>query len=131
MSQTGTVNVEKAPSDSFPFEPAHPKSSSHRQYSVQLRELHGEDERDGLWIPAIHGTLTDINNKGKTPGQILEDSQSVKNDIAEAMLGLFVPWECLQSLFENFGSDVEKFPEPRDACVIIWSKVRSELPLYL
>ena len=29
----------------------------------------------GLWIPAIYGTLTDVNNKGKTPGQILDDSQ--------------------------------------------------------
>jgi hypothetical protein len=47
------------------------------------------------------------------------------------MLGLFVPWEQLQDLFERFGSDVEKFPEPRDACAFIWSKIQPELPLYL
>jgi hypothetical protein len=45
------------------------------------------------------------------------------------MLGLFVPWEQLQDLFERFGSDVEKFPEPRDACAFIWSKIQPELPL--
>src|SRR5882762_6437548 len=75
--------------------------------------------------------LTDVNNTGKTPGQILDDSQNVKNDIAEAMLGLFVSWECLQGLLEKYG--VNKFPEPRDACALIWSKVRpqAELPLYL
>ncbi|KAN0076366.1 hypothetical protein V8E54_006508 [Elaphomyces granulatus] len=75
------------------------------------RQGHGEDEQDGLWIPAIWSALTEVNNKGKTPGQILDDSQNVKNDIVEAMLGLFVPWECLQGLFEN--------------------KVRPELPSYL
>ena len=69
---------------------------------MQLRERHGEDERDGLWIPAIYGTLTDVNNRGKTPGQILDNSQNVKNDIAEAMLGLLVPWERLQNLIENY-----------------------------
>ena len=131
MSQIGSIDLKNAPSDSFPFEPEHPKSSTHRQYSVRLRERHGEDERDGLWIPAIYGTLTDVNNKGKTPGQILDDSQNVKNDIAEAMLGLLVPWERLQDLFEIYASDVDKFPEPRDACALIWSKVRPELPLYL
>ncbi|KAN0076130.1 hypothetical protein V8E54_006272 [Elaphomyces granulatus] len=75
------------------------------------------------------GALTDVNNTGKAPGQILDDSQNVKNDIAEAMLGLFVSWECLQGLLEKYG--VNKFPEPRDACALIWSKVRPELPLYL
>ena len=59
---------------------------------MRLRERHGEDERDGLWIPAIYGTLTDVNNKGKTPGQILDDSQNVKNDIAEA-----IPWEAYKT----------------------------------
>jgi hypothetical protein len=131
MSQIGTVRLNKAPSDSFPFEPEHPKVSTHRQHSVHLREGHGEDESDGLWIPAIYGTLTDVNNKGKAASQILDDSQNVKNDIAEAMLGLFIPWEQLQDLFERFGSDVEKFPEPRDACGFIWSKIQPELPLYL
>ena len=49
------------------------------------------------------------------------------------MLGLFVPWECLRGLFEKHSSDVDidKFPEPRDACALIWSKVRTDLPLYL
>jgi hypothetical protein len=88
-----------------------------------------EDEQDGLWILAIWGAFTDVNNTGKTPGQILDDSQNVKNDIAEAMLGLFVSWECLQGLLEKYG--VNKSPEPRDACALIWSKVRPELPLYL
>ncbi|KAN0079650.1 hypothetical protein V8E54_004864 [Elaphomyces granulatus] len=131
MSQIGSLVIKNAPFDSFPFEPEHPKSSTHRQYSVKLRQGHGDDEQDGLWIPAIWGVLTDVNNTGKTPGQILDDSQNVKNDIAEAMLGLFVPWECLRDLFQKYGSDVNTFPEPRDACALIWSKVRPELPLYL
>lgn len=64
-------------------------------------QVHGEDERDGLWIPAIYGIFADVNN---TLGQILDHSQNVKSDIAEAILGLSVHWERLQSLFEKYGS---------------------------
>ncbi|KAN0071175.1 hypothetical protein V8E54_010606 [Elaphomyces granulatus] len=110
LSQIGSINLKNAPYDSFPFEPEHPKSSTHRQYSTNV-----------MASGSLRSTvLMDVNNKGKTPGQILDDSQNVKNDIAEAMLGLLVPWERLQNLFKNYASDVDKFPEPRDACALIW-----------
>ena len=34
-------------------------------------QAHGEDERDGLWIPAIYGIFADVNN---TISQILDHS---------------------------------------------------------
>jgi hypothetical protein len=67
MSQIGSVVIKNAPFDSFPFEPEHPKGSTHRQYSVKLRQGHGDDEQDGLWNPAIWGALTTLITRAKLP----------------------------------------------------------------
>ena len=62
---------------------------------------------------------------------ILEDSRDVQNDIAEALLGLFVPWEQLTTLFTEHASDVTIFKEPRDACAFIWSLIEPSLPPHI
>ncbi|KAN0075989.1 hypothetical protein V8E54_007259 [Elaphomyces granulatus] len=59
----------------------------------------GDGEIDGLWVPAIYGRLTGVNNRGDSADRILRDSQDVQHYIAEALLGLFVPWERLTPLF--------------------------------
>jgi hypothetical protein len=42
---------------------------------------HGDDgDIDGLWVPAIYGRLTDVNNRGYSSQRILEDSQDVQNE---------------------------------------------------
>jgi hypothetical protein len=91
LSQIG-ICTRSAPRGSFSFAAGHPKIDPHRQYSAKLRRpgSDGDGEIDGLWVPAIYGRLTDVNNRGDSADRILEDSQDVQNDIAEALLGLIV-----------------------------------------
>ena len=133
MSQIGICTCRGAPRGSFSFATGHPKFDTHRQYSAKLRQ-HGsgdDGDIDGLWVPAIYGRLTEVNNRGESSERILEDSLDVQNDIAEALVGLFVPWERLTALFAEHASDVTVFKEPRDACALIWSLIEPTLPPHL
>jgi hypothetical protein len=133
MSQIGICTRRIAPRNSVSFAAGHPKVDTYRQYSASLRQ-HGSDDDgdiDGLWVPAIYSRLADVNNRGDSPQRILEDSQDVRNDIAEALLGLFVPWERLTALFTEHASDITIFKEPRDACALIWNLVESSLSVHI
>jgi hypothetical protein len=101
LSQIGICTRRSAPRGSFSFAAGHPKIDTHRQYSAKLRRpgSDGDGEIDGLWVPAIYGRLTGVNNRGDSADRILRDSQDVQHYIAEALLGLFVPWERLTPLF--------------------------------
>src|SRR6267378_144142 len=133
LSQIGICTRRSAPRGSFSLAAGHPKFDTHRQYSAKLRQPggSGDGDIDGLWVPAIYGRLTEVNNRGDSADRILEDSQDVRNDIAEALLGLFVPWERLTPLFAEHASDVTIFKEPRDACALIWSLVEPTHPPHI
>jgi PIF1-like helicase len=133
FSQIGICTHRSAPRSSFPFATGHPKIDTHRQYSAKLRQhMCGDDgDIDGLWVPSIYGRLTEVSNRGDSSERILEDSQDVQNDIAEALLGLFVPWECLTALFSRHASDETIFKEARDACALIWNLLQPSLPLHI
>ncbi|KAN0083617.1 hypothetical protein V8E54_002705 [Elaphomyces granulatus] len=70
--------------------------------------------------PEEYCSLLHVVSADVFPCLLQEDSQDVQNDIAEALLGLFVPWERLTPLFAENASDVTVFKEPRDACASIW-----------
>jgi hypothetical protein len=84
LSQIGISTRRSAPRGSFSFAAGHPKFDTHRQYSAKLRRpsSDGDGDIDGLWVPAIYGRLTEVNNRGDSADRILEDSQDVQNDIA-------------------------------------------------
>ncbi|KAE9362581.1 hypothetical protein N431DRAFT_358423, partial [Stipitochalara longipes BDJ] len=123
-AQIGVETNEFARKTSFLFHPDHPKFETHRQYSPRYTP---GNSKDNLWIPSIHGTLTSINNRGKSVKDILTDSVKAENDIDECLLGLFVPWERFPQLFKEYASNVTLFPEPRDACSLIWSHIYPKL----
>jgi hypothetical protein len=50
------------------------------------------------------------------------------NDLAEILLGLFVPWGQLPALFQEHADSV---PTKRDACSRIWKTVEPTLVPYL
>ena len=133
LSQIGICTRRSAPRGSFSLAAGHPKFHTHRQYSAKLRQPGGggDGDIDGLWVPAIYGRLTEVNNRGDSADRILEDSQDVRNDIAEALLGLFVPWERLTPLFAEHASDETVFKDPRDACASIWNHIEPTLPPHL
>ncbi|KAN0083228.1 hypothetical protein V8E54_002316 [Elaphomyces granulatus] len=84
LSRIGISTRRSAPRGSFSFAAGHPKFDTHRQYSAKLRRpsSDGDGDIDGLWVPAIYGRLTEVNNRGDSADRILEDSQDVQNDIA-------------------------------------------------
>ena len=132
FSQIGVATNERSPETSFPFDPEHPYATTHRQYSAPARMKIGTDEElDGLWIPAMHGAMTDINSSRASIQQMIDDSPLVQNDIDECLLGLFYPWDKLTALFTEFATDTTRFPEPRDACSFIWNKLQSTLAPHL
>jgi PIF1-like helicase len=133
LSQIGICTRRSAPRGSFSLAAGHPKFHTHRQYSAKLRQPGGggDGDIDGLWVPAIYGRLTEVNNRGDSADRISEDSQDVRNDIAEALLGLFVPWERLTPLFAEHAYDETVFKDPRDACASIWYHIEPTLPPHL
>jgi hypothetical protein len=132
ISQIGHCLIRDSTQDSFPFHPDHPKSETHRQYSAPSRiNIGKENEQDGLWIPAIHGVVTNVVNSRASAQQVLDDSAYVQNDIDECLLGLFVPWDQLTPLFKKYASDTKLFPQARDACTIIWENVIHSLPPHI
>ena len=79
MSQIGSCTRRKATRDSFSFAAGHPKFDTHRQYSVTLRQRGKDDDGDidGLWVPAIYGCLTDVNNRGNSSWKIPGTSRMI------------------------------------------------------
>ncbi|PMD37126.1 hypothetical protein L207DRAFT_585481 [Hyaloscypha variabilis F] len=124
VAQIGIETVRSARKGSFSFYPEHPKFSTYRQYSRQYKP---NDPNPSIWVPVIHGTLTRISNRGKSARDILADSPKAENDIDECLLGLFVPWNRFPQLFKEYASDTTLFPEPRDACSLIWSHIYPKL----
>ena len=53
---------------------------------------------------------------------------AIKNDLAEVLLGFFVPWELLPALFQQHASE---YNTKRDACSKIWNIVEPTLSAYL
>jgi hypothetical protein len=128
--QVGAEPIDRAPLDSFCFAPEHPAFESRRQYTVPLPE---KGKVDMTWIPALHGQATALSNRGRNrgPEKILADNTYIENDIAECLLGLFVPWDKLPALFAEHAADTTRFKEPRDACTMIWESIHSILPLHI
>jgi len=80
-----------------------------------IHYIHLFQQRPEEYCSLLHVVSADV-----FPCLLQEDFQDVQNDIAEALLGLFVPWERLTPLFAENASDVTVFKDPRDACASIW-----------
>jgi hypothetical protein len=55
----------------------------------------------------------------------------VENDINEALLGLFIPWEDLSQAFDEHAANATQFLEARDACSYVWNILEPGLPPYI
>jgi hypothetical protein len=77
-----------------------------RTFNGQLSEFQAEEES----VPRGHPNTT-----------------AIENDLAEVLLGLFVPWEQLPALFRQHASHYET---KRDVCAKVWAIVQPTLSLY-
>ena len=99
------------------FDPRHPKSSTHVQRMARTKSqimtvcFNGQFSQHQAEEEAIRG------------GHLT--TGAIKNDLAEVLLGLFLPWDQLPALFQRHASE---YDTKRDACSKIWTIVEPTLP---
>jgi hypothetical protein len=120
VCQISLVKMAKATSKCFALDAAHPKSATHAQQSVYHSSALATPSIWGSFLSTIHGRSAD-----------LEYTREVENDINEALLGLFVPWEDLSQAFKEHAADATKFPDVRDSCSYVWNILEPRLPPYI
>src|SRR6266850_2948638 len=107
------------PSD-IPFDPKHPNNNTHIQHLVsklsQIKTVH------------FNGSLSQFETEEETIPKGHPLTLEIKNDLAEILLGFFLPWEELPSLFQRYAS---QFETKRDACSKIWNIIEPTLPAHI
>lgn len=110
-----TKHIRDAIADDVDFDPDHPRYATHVQclartpnhvatvtFNGQLTEFQAAEDA----VPGGHPTTT-----------------AIMNDVAEILLGLFVPWGQLNNLFRPYTTRT-------DACVQVWGAVEPTLPFH-
>ena len=98
------------------FDPIHPK------YSVYVQRL--ACKKSQLMTVTFNGQLSEFQAEEDTVQKGHPDTAAIENDIAEILLGLFVPWHRLPHLFSQHAAT---YSVKRDACAHIWSIVEPAL----
>jgi hypothetical protein len=95
----------------------------HPRYGAYLQRL--ARKKSQLMTVTFNGQLSQFQAEEDAVRKGHPDTAAIKNDIAEVLLGLFVPWHELPPLFDQHAaaSSVK-----RDACAHIWSIVEPALP---
>ena len=102
------------------FDEKHPKSSSH------IQRLASKESR----VATVHftGQFSEFQAEEDSVSGGHPITNAIKNDIAEVLLGLFVPWEELPVLFQQYAS---AYDIKRDACSMIWEIVQPTRPSHI
>lgn len=99
------------------FHPNHPRHVTHVQ---RIAHTHSE-----ISTVTLQGQLTQFQAaEDAIPGGH-PTTVAIVNDVAEILLGLFVPWEALPRLFQQHAYNITT---QHDACSHIWSVIEPTLP---
>jgi hypothetical protein len=98
------------------FDPAHPRSDRYIQ--------HLATKKSQVLTVTFNGQLSQFQAEEDTVRGGHAATEAIKNDIAEVLLGLFVPWDRLPLLFQQHAAT---YTVKRDACAHIWSIVEPTL----
>lgn len=109
-------SVRDATTDDVDFDLSHPQSNTHVQ-----RLAHTSSQVSTV---TFNGQLTEFQaSEDAVPGGHPKTAANM-NDLAEMLLGLFVPWGQLPALFQEHANAV---PIKRDACSRIWEVIEPTL----
>lgn len=109
-------SVRDATTDDVDFDVSHPQSNTHVQ-----RLAHTSSQVSTV---TFNGQLTEFQvSEDAVPGGHPKTAANM-NDLAEMLLGLFVPWGQLPALFQEHANAV---PIQRDACSRIWEIIEPAL----
>jgi hypothetical protein len=107
-----TKNTRDAIADDIDFDPNHPRYTTHVQRLARTLSQ--------VATVNFNGQLTEFQAaEDAIPGGHPR-TVAVKNDMAEILLGLFVPWHHLTDLFRRYATK-------RDACLQVWAAVEPTL----
>jgi Helitron helicase-like domain at N-terminus/PIF1-like helicase len=98
------------------FDPAHPRSD---RYIQRLAT-----KKSQVLTVTFNGQLSQFQAEEDTIRGGHAATEAIRNDIAEVLLGLFVPWDRLPLLFQQHAAT---YPVKRDACSQIWDIVEPTL----
>ncbi|KAF4210355.1 hypothetical protein CNMCM5878_004518 [Aspergillus fumigatiaffinis] len=115
-----TTNVRDAIADDVDFDPSHPQSNSHVQRLARTSSQ--------VATVTFNGQITEFQaSEDAVPGGHCKTTANM-NDLAEILLGLFVPWGQLPALFQEHANSMLT---KRDACSRIWKIVEPTLVSHL
>jgi len=112
-----TKPKDDAKASDVEFESRHPKSGTHVQRLASRQSQ----------VVTVHfnGQLSEFQTEKESIRGGHPTTIAIKNDFAEVLLGLFVPWDQLSSLFQQYAS---AYDSKQDACSMIWNIVEPTLP---
>jgi hypothetical protein len=114
-----TKRLEDATLDDVPFEEKHPRHSTHMQRLARSPSQ--------MLTVTLQGQLTEFQSaEDSIPGGH-PTTTAIENDLAEILLGLFVPWERLATLVLSNSSPTQNI---RRDLHQIWSTVQPALPAH-
>lgn len=115
-----TTNARDAIADDVDFDMSHPQSNTHVQRLARTSSQ--------VATVTFNGQITEFQaSEDAVPGGHPKTVANM-NDLAEILLGLFVPWGQLAGLFQEHANAV---PTKRDACSRIWKTVEPTLVPHL
>ncbi|KAH6954100.1 hypothetical protein BKA56DRAFT_236176 [Ilyonectria sp. MPI-CAGE-AT-0026] len=108
-----TMYIREAIAEDVEYDPNHPRCATHVQRLARTPSQ--------VATVAFNGQLTEFQAaEDSVPGGHPKTA-AIVNDMAEILLGLFVPWDNLLSLFRRYATT-------RDACAQVWAAVEPTLP---
>jgi hypothetical protein len=114
-----TKNIRDAIAADLEFDPKHPK------HGVQVQRLARKKSQVVTVTFSGHFSQFQAEEEGIPGGHPM--TTAMQNDLAEVLLGLFVPWNQLPALFQQCAAEYET---ARDACAKVWKVVEPTLSLH-
>jgi hypothetical protein len=85
-------------------------------------------QRRDLITPSIYGKISELENQQDAVTGDYQNEGPILNDHCQVLLGLYIPWNQLLGLFDDFSGD---FDNPSDACSFIWDRIKDLQPPYI
>ena len=98
------------------FDSKHPKSSTHIQRMARTQSQ--------MMTVCFNGQFSQYQTEEESIQGGHPTTTAIQNDLAEVLLGFFLPWDQLPALFERYASE---YDNKRDACSRIWCIVEPTL----
>ena len=109
-------NKDDARTSDVEFDDKHPNSDT------QIQRL--ASRKSQIMTVHFNGQLSEFQTDEESIRRGHPMTNAIKNDLAEVLLGFFVPWDQLPSLFQRYASE---YDSKRDACSKVWNIVEPTL----